>query len=421
MQKIFNVFITVGIFLITQYAVAGIQEMDVAITDQDLSIKKITSKQSDSGDNLIIWVAPGFGTHQRAIDMSEKLAGKGVEVWHVDLAESLFLPKSTATMRKLDGRYLKGLIEYAHKTTGKNIILLTRSYGAIPVLRAMRLWQLAHSRGSFYLQGAILFSPELYSTIPALGDEPEFISVTEATNMPLMIFQGEKRGNRWQVKDLLNKLQAGGAAAYFKILKGVNGVFYSKDLKPATLKQVELMPAKIIKSIKLLSKTKKPAHAVKVKLKQNKKSEPLDIRLRPFRANVKPLEINLLDVFGKPYKKTDYKGKVTIVNFWATWCPPCVEEIPSLNHLRELMAGEKFELISINYGEEKDVIKKFMNKVNVSFPVLLDPSGKQAARWKVLVFPSTFVIGPDGTIKYGVNAAIHWDKPAIINELKNML
>jgi len=424
-MRISQFYILVTFFIhATAFASVDLEEIEVGVDDQDLSIKKITSEQTKEGKDLIIWVAPGFGTHQRAMDMSKQLAKRGIEIWHVDLSESLFLPKSTATMRQLDGKYLKGLIEAAHKLTGKNIILLTRSYGAIPVLRAMRKWQIVHpnvSKKDYYLQGAILYSPELYSTVPGLGMEPEFVSVTEATNMPLMIFQGEKRSNRWQIKKLLTRLQSGGAPAYYKILKGVNGVFYSKDKSPSTLKQVELMPNKIISAIKLLSKTNKPESAVKIKLKKNKQSQPLDIRLKPFRANIKPFPIDLVDVFGKRYKKQSYKGKVTVVNFWATWCPPCVEEIPSLNNLRDLMSGEKFELISINYGEDKKTVQEFMKKVNVNFPVLLDPSGAQSAKWKVLVFPSTFVIGPDGTIKYGVNAAIHWDDPAIVEEFKKLL
>ena len=400
-------------------------ELDVPVYQQDLSVKRLLSKaEKNSSKHLIIWVAPGFGTHQRAMDMSVRLAGLSIEIWHVDLAESLFLPKSTNTMRKLDGKHLAGLIEYAHKKTKKKITLLTRSYGAIPALRAMREWQVKNpgkTKKDFYLQGAILYSPELYSKIPQLGLEPEFVNIIDSTNMPLMIFQGEKRSNRWQVKKVLNKLQDGGALAYYKLLKGVNGVFYSKDNSASALRQVELMPKKIISTLRLLAKTPKPEKAAELKRKSFKKSHALDIKLKPFRGDTNPHSLDLVDAFGKRVKINDYKGKITIVNFWATWCPPCVEEIPSLNHLRELMKNENFELISVNYGEKKQTVQNFMKKVNVDFPVLLDPSGEQSAKWNVLVFPSTFVIGADGKIKYGVNAAIHWDNESVVRKLKALL
>lgn len=398
-------------------------ELEIQIKQQDLSIRRIKSNQNNSKD-LIIWVAPGFGTHKRAMDVSIQLATLGIEIWHVDLAESLFLTKNTHTMRKLDGKYLLGLIEYAHKTTSKNITLLTRSYGAIPALRALREWQLNNKSTAakdFYLKGAILFSPELYSKIPQLGLEPEFVNIINATNMPLMIFQGEKRSNRWQAKKVLNKLQAGGSSAYYKLVKGVNGVFYSKDNSKAALKQLDVMPKKIISTLKLLGKTSKPSQAAILKEKDLKKSQTLDIKLKPFKGNPIPHALDLVDAFGKRLHKDDYLGKITVVNFWATWCPPCVEEIPSLNNLRSLMKKEKFELISVNYGENKETVQNFMKKVNVDFPVLLDPSGAQSAKWNVLVFPSTFVIGPDGKIKYGVNAAIHWDNESVVQKLKDLL
>ena len=420
--KLFYAILFLYMMIGTASAAVVFTEIEVPIESQDLSVKIINS--NSKGNSLIIWVAPGFGTHKRAMDTSIKLSNDGVEIWHVDLAESLFLPKSTTTMRQLDGKYLAGLVEYAHKKTKKKITLLTRSYGAIPVLRAMRIWQVKNKKikpADFYLQGAILFSPELYSKVPELGLEPEFVNIVDATNMPLMIYQGEKRNNRWQVKKLLKRLEANEAQVYFNLLKGVNGIFYSKDNKLSTLRQLERMPKKIKSTIRLLKKTEKPKIAAALKVKTLKKSQPLDVKLKSFKGKPTPYPLDLVDVRGVRHKKDHYKGKVTVVNFWATWCPPCVEEIPSLNHLRELMKNEKFELISVNYGEDKQTVQEFMQKVHVDFPVLLDPDGKQSAKWNVLVFPSTFVIGPNGKIQYGINAAIHWDNESIVKKLKELL
>ena len=123
---------------------------------------------------------------------------------------------------------------------------------------------------------------------------------------------------------------------------------------------------------------------------------------------------------GKTVSLNDFRGKVVLLNIWATWCPPCVEEIPSLNRLKQEMQGNKFQLISINYAESPQHIREFMRKVAVDFPVLVDPDGKLSAQWKVVAFPSTFVIGPDGNIHYGVNAAIHWDAPEVVQQLNQL-
>ncbi|MCW9030916.1 MAG: TlpA family protein disulfide reductase, partial [Gammaproteobacteria bacterium] len=119
--------------------------------------------------------------------------------------------------------------------------------------------------------------------------------------------------------------------------------------------------------------------------------------------------------------KNNYKGQVTVINFWATWCRPCVEEIPSLNRLKQKMAGLPFELISINYAEDKKTILEFMRMVKVEFPVLLDQEGNFAKQWNVIAYPSTFVIDKNGKIQYGVNAAIEWDDPELIKQLKTLL
>ena len=150
-------------------------------------------------------------------------------------------------------------------------------------------------------------------------------------------------------------------------------------------------------------------------------SKGIDIYLKTYSGKVSPLPINLKDAYGNQIVKNDYKGKVTIINFWATWCPPCVEEIPSLNQLKQEMQGKDFELISINYAEDSKTIIEFLKKVNVEFPVLLDPDGEFAQKWNVIAYPSTFVINKQGKIVYGVNAAIEWDTPDLIKKLKALL
>ena len=85
------------------------------------------------------------------------------------------------------------------------------------------------------------------------------------------------------------------------------------------------------------------------------------------------------------------------------------------------MKGKPFQLISINYAESSEQINQFMKKVKVDFPVLLDSDGAISTKWKVVAYPSTFVIGTDGKIHYGVNAAIHWDTDKIIRQLEGLM
>jgi len=86
-----------------------------------------------------------------------------------------------------------------------------------------------------------------------------------------------------------------------------------------------------------------------------------------------------------------------------------------------MLADRPFELISINFAEKRDTVAAFMQRVKVDFPVLLDVDGRHAEAWNIISYPSTFVIDPQGRIRYGVNAAIDWDDPDILPKLEALM
>ena len=126
------------LFTSTGWGADSAEEITVEVKDDELSLLRFNAE----GKHLIIWISPGFVHHQRAYDISHAISKRGIEVWHIDLAESLFLTQSTSTLRALDGTYVAGLISEAHQQTGKSVTLMTRSYAALPVLRGARLWQI---------------------------------------------------------------------------------------------------------------------------------------------------------------------------------------------------------------------------------------------------------------------------------------
>ncbi|MGB5518325.1 MAG: TlpA disulfide reductase family protein, partial [Gammaproteobacteria bacterium] len=398
-----------------------VEEITVEVEDVDLSLRRFDAQ----GEHLIIWVSPGFGDLQRAYEVAYAISKRGIEVWHIDLAESLFLPPGTNTLRALDGRYVAGLIKLAHRQTGKNITLMTRSYAALPVLRGARLWQLHSSdeahETTAYLTGAILFSPELYSEIPPLGSEPVFDPIASASNIPIMLYQAGQHGNRWQLDKTLELLQNGGAPVYLKILPGVTGVFYLNDTAAETHAVLKKLPGEIERVLAMLKRVPTPTAALSLHGSDTRGQSNLDMTLEPFSSPMQARAIELKNVKGEMFTRHDFTGRVTLVNFWATWCGPCIEEIPALNRLRQRMQEKPFELISINYAEKPQQIREFLNLVEVDFPVLLDEDGSYTAKWNVLVYPATFVIATDGTIAYGVNGAIEWDSDDIVLKLEALM
>ena len=369
-----------------------------------------------SGNDLVLWIG-GNGWHDRSIQLARDFAQKGIEVWQIDFAEALMQTSGSNFLRNLDAQYVADIIDAVHQRSGKRVILFAQSYGAIPLLRGATLWQQRKSHKGKLL-GAILFSPDLVTGLPALGKDPEYLPITRATNIPVMIYQGGLHGSARQFSSLVSELSSHNPNVFFNVLPGVTSVFYHDESSPESLALLNTLPAKMSGMFKFFeSLPVSVSKTVYVQPNQVSSARP-DIKLSSFAGNPLPPAIDLLDASGQRIKLHDYRGKITVVNFWASWCPPCVEEIPSLNRLREQMQGQPFELISINYADSPEKIHEFMNRVNVQFPVLIDPNGKVSQQWNVIGFPSTFIIGKDGKIQYGVNAAIQWDAPEVISALK---
>ena len=129
--------------------------------------------------------------------------------------------------------------------------------------------------------------------------------------------------------------------------------------------------------------------------------------LKPWPGGATP-PLVLADLASREHRLADYRGKVVLVNFWATWCEPCREEMPSMRKLRAGLAGKPFEVLAVNLGEPESRVRKFLDEVPLDFPVLLDRGSAAAKAWRARVLPVTFVVGPDGAIRYTVLGGIDW-------------
>jgi thiol-disulfide isomerase/thioredoxin len=126
-------------------------------------------------------------------------------------------------------------------------------------------------------------------------------------------------------------------------------------------------------------------------------------------------DFSLLDLQGKRQRLSELRGKVVLLNFWATWCPPCVEELPSLVALRRLLVREDFALITVNVDESAAVLGDFFAKQKdrlETLPVLLDSSRRVPASYGTTKFPETFLIDRQGVARYKFIYKRDWSTPA---------
>jgi thiol-disulfide isomerase/thioredoxin len=129
----------------------------------------------------------------------------------------------------------------------------------------------------------------------------------------------------------------------------------------------------------------------------------------------------LQDLNGRTHRLADYRGKVVLVNFWATWCEPCRDEMPSIERLRQSLAGKPFEVLAVNIGEPLGRIERFLEKMPLGFPVLLDRDSGAAKAWKARVVPATFLVGPDGRIRYVHYGELDWSSEPVRKRVAELL
>jgi thiol-disulfide isomerase/thioredoxin len=130
-------------------------------------------------------------------------------------------------------------------------------------------------------------------------------------------------------------------------------------------------------------------------------------------------EIALRDTDGKPAKLSELRGRVVLVNFWATWCPPCRKEIPSLTRLQKLFKPEQLTVLAVNIGEDEETVFGFVP--DPGFTILLDPASATLPRWQVRGLPATYVVDPDGRIALKAVGGREFDDPAIVAQLRALM
>lgn len=129
---------------------------------------------------------------------------------------------------------------------------------------------------------------------------------------------------------------------------------------------------------------------------------PLTHNLTTLKKVIKAPSLRLMNLDDEIIDIKDLKGKVVVVNFWATWCPPCRREMGSLERLHLATKDKNVVILAVNIGEDFDTVFSFLGQIEPSptFPMLLDPSAKSMSLWNVRGLPTTYIIAPNGTLVY---------------------
>ena len=143
-----------------------------------------------------------------------------------------------------------------------------------------------------------------------------------------------------------------------------------------------------------------------------------DQSLTPVAERPAAPDFDLKDPDDRPQRLADYRGKAVILNFWANWCPPCREEMPSMQRAHEAVADDGIAVIAINVGEDADTINQFLADTPVAFPLPMDLDSRVVQSYPVRGLPTTFVIDPEGRLIYVATGEREWDDPKILDQVR---
>jgi cytochrome c biogenesis protein CcmG, thiol:disulfide interchange protein DsbE len=124
---------------------------------------------------------------------------------------------------------------------------------------------------------------------------------------------------------------------------------------------------------------------------------------------------------GRTLSRSDFGGKLLVLNFWATWCPPCLEELPSLNEFQQALADSGVVVLGVSVDANPKQYQAFLKRAKVAFQTARDPDAKIPSQYGTYQYPETYIIDRDGKVVEKVVGATSWTDPAMINRVKALL
>lgn len=378
----------------------------------------------------ILWIPSEYGVLPEERLLAKKLAEKGVSVTILNLFESYFLPTAPSSLQKIPLQVITDKLAELQKQA-LPLWVVSANQGAALSVKALVQYQQAPKK----MLGVILINPNLYIETPEVGQTAHYWDAVNQLNLPVFVMQAEMSPWRWRLAELQSQLQVGGASVFLKILPGVRDRYYFRPDALSNEQQLaQQLPQQILTSMQAIVPYLREARAASPILSQKAHSlltsdakitrpgnfEAKKLPLKPYRG-VQNIALSAPDLSGVVHQLDAYRGKVVLLNFWASWCPPCVHEMPSMSRLKNALGSQPFEILAVNLAEPIAKIEAFVAEHPVNFPILLDPKGTAVKDWRVFAYPSSYVLDKAGNIRFALFGGHEWDEPDTVRQLQSLL
>jgi len=395
--------------------------------DLDLpSGQEIQIRRFANGDKpLLLWLPSERGIRGSHEIHARALAELGHEVWLADLHEAYFIPTDRSSIGKFPLEDVIFIVDAAAKAATAGIILVSSQRGAQLALIAAREWQLRHP-GQTGIKGALLMHAYLYDARPGIGKRATYLPIVAATSLPVYLLDTEYSTKSAHIRELAGALADGGSQVYTQVLKGVQGGFFARDeneLSKADREARQNFARTLSRAAGRLEMTSTPRYAADSDLETTLFTSSGQ-RMPSLQRLDEPLPspaLALRDYEGAEYNLEAGHGRVRLINFWASWCKPCVEEIPSLHRLEASIGNPAFEIVTVNVGETRERISRFMERVPIELALLMDVDSRVARDWNIYIYPSSYLVDRQGIIRYAYLGALEWDSPENIAIIQSLL
>lgn len=375
---------------------------------------------------VLLWLPSERGLRGPQGDTARDLAELGIEVWLIDLHAAYFVPTGRDSIAAFDPADLAELIERAHENRAGSLFLVATGRGAQTALAAMRTWQRAHGARQ-YVGGALLFHPYLYANPPRPGADPELIDGIGANNLPIALIQPTLSAKHFRTESIVDALSAGGSPVFVHRLPGVTDGFHLRpraDLSEADLaarKTLAQLLSQLVRLLQTQTRPSTPPQWTAPRPPEDPVAVPLHSELISVGAVRMAPPLSLPGLDGELTSLRDYRGRVVLLSFWTSWCPPCVEELPSLQRLDRRLRARPFDIVSINVGEELSTVRRFLERHRIQFPVLHDAEGSTVRDWQVYAYPTNYLIDGAGRLRFGHVGAMDWDTPEVARVIESLM
>lgn len=389
------------------------------LESEEVTVNIFSATFREPDKPVLIWFTEGYASRKPFKQLITQLNDVGYDVWQVDLLESYFLQRTPTNVRSLSGEGVAEVLKYAGQQD-RVFIPVSTGRMSLVLLRGARLWQLAEDSKVKKLEQLIMFFLNLFDAPKKAGDAPQLFPIVSATSLPITLVQPTEGTYKWKLPEIVSALENNQSQVTIASVPKVRDWYFLRRDPSSLEKQAS---EEIPTQLEIWRKAGKTSETTVFKPVEKLEIKEATISVKglvPVLHREAPNFV-LSDIHNKILNLKDKRGKVVLLNFWASWCPPCVKEIPSMNRLAESFDSDQFEIVSVNFKESPEKIGEFLKQVQVDFPVLIDLDGKVSAAYEIFAFPSSFILDAKGQLRYSVNAAIEWDEPEVRETIKSLM